>query len=225
MSTVSAQAPIQRPSIMARLRESTAAHHDQTESHPFPQDLVAGKLPLAGYVNYLAQMFLIHKPLESALAQWRDSSPHAPATRLVDSEQFKTPCLLNDLAWFSVDPASIVPAPATRRLMADVDRRAGSRPVSLLGMHYVLEGSTNGGKFIARAAQKAYGLATGAGTNYLDPYRDTQRQRWLQFKSAMDAAEFSAHDADEMADAAAAMFIAIGAIFDDLVRMAAEPVR
>lgn len=222
MSTVSAQAPIQSFSIMAHLRESTAALHDQTESHPFPQDLVAGKLPLAGYFNYLAQMFLVHQALESALAQWRDSNPHAPATRLIDSEQFKTPYLLNDLAMFKVDPASIVPAPATRRLVADIDCRAGLCPASLLGMHYVLEGSTNGGKFIARAVQKAYGLAPGAGTSYLDPYRDTQRQRWLQFKSAMDAAEFSAREVDEIADGAVAMFVAIRALFDDLVRMTVE---
>lgn len=209
---------------MAHLRESTAALHDQTESHPFPQDLVAGKLPLAGYVNYLAQMFIVHKALESALTQWRDSRSQASATGLFDLDQIKTPYLLNDLAMFGVDPASIVPAPATRRLVADIDRRAGFSPVSLLGMHYVLEGSTNGGKYIARAVQKAYKLAPGAGSSYLDPYGDTQRQRWLHFKSAMDAAEISAHDVAEIADAAAAMFIAIRAVFDDLVHMAVEPV-
>ena len=76
-----------------------------------------------------------------------------------------------------------------------MDRLASEQPMALLGILYVLEGSTNGSKFIARKVRPAYELpATGEGSAYLDPYGDVQPARWQEFKAAMDALNLPAAD-------------------------------
>jgi len=92
-----------------------------------------------------------------------------------------------------------------------------SEPASLLGLHYVLEGSNNGSRFIARGLMSAYGLAPGPGLRYLDPYGDEQRERWLAFRATMDEVGFSQEDSDRLLVAARQMFQSIVDISDDLL--------
>ncbi len=70
----------------------------------------------------------------------------------------------------------------------------GDDPLRLLGMHYVLEGSNNGSRFIARHVGRAYQLSTGPGLRYLDPYGDRQRAYWMDFKNAMGKFQFTGAD-------------------------------
>jgi len=96
-------------------------------------------------------------------------------------------------------------------------RIAASDELALLGMRYVLEGSNNGNRFIARAIRA--GLP-GAPTRYLDPYGEAQRPRWVQFKADMDAVGFEAGQQDRIVAAAQEMFAAIGALSRELADLA-----
>lgn len=83
-------------------------------------------------------------------------------------------------------------------------------------MHYVLEGSNNGNRFIAKAVRRALGLVEGAGDRYLDPYGDAQRGLWAHFKQRMDAAGWSGEEADAMVRAAQDTFDAVGALSEEI---------
>lgn len=203
-------------SIMLRLRESTAELHESVEKHPFQVSIMAGSLPRQAFACFLGQMWLVHHSLEAELRQHGKSVPAIDA--VVRNYQFKVDHLAADLEFYGVTPDSILPTPATQELVATIMRISGETPAALLGMHYVLEGSTNGGKFVAKRVSAAFGLAGPDGLRYLDPYGDAQRGYWQQFKSDMDAQEFTTKQQDMLVVAAKTMFAGIGAICEDLWR-------
>lgn len=203
------------PSIMERLKAETADLHAAAETHEFQKNLVKGELAQDAYARWLGQMFLIHRALERRL---RDlSAKHAGAAALVRERHMQEPYLREDLAHFGADPDSIAPLDATQRLIERIERAWMTDPVALLGFHYVLEGSNNGNKFIAKALQRALGLQPGPGLRYLDPYGDDQRAVWSQFREDMNAIDFDARERDAVVEAAKDLFRAIGELSSDLV--------
>lgn len=201
-------------SVMQRLRESTRDLHDAAEHHDFQRAFAQGSLPKGRYLSYLSQMYLVHEALESQLRKAAETSEAIRS--VVDERQYQVPYLVEDLEFFEVDPESIEPLPGTQRLIDDIERMA-SEPASLLGLHYVLEGSNNGSRFIARGLMGAYSLAPGPGLRYMDPYGDEQRERWLAFRATMDEVGFSPEDSDRLVESARHMFQGIVEISDDLL--------
>lgn len=170
---------------MLTLRESTASHHRRAEQHPFQRQMVQGALPRELYVQWLGQMHLVHAALEAHLD--RLVARHPEFKPIFNDERRKVAALRRDIAYFGA-PQNSAALPAAREFMDRMDRLAVAAPTALLGVLYVLEGSTNGSKFIARRVRPAYDLpATGEGSAYLDPYGDLQPVRWQEWKAAMDA--------------------------------------
>ncbi len=202
------------PTLMDRLRTRTAEAHTAAENHAFQQKFIKGLLSKDGYVNYLGQMWLIHRSLEGHLRIL--SNTFAAIKAVVREYQYQEPYLSSDLDHFAVDLATVSPTPETARLVAEIDRYAAEQPYALLGMHYVLEGSNNGSRHLARSIRHAYNLDTGQGDRYLDPYGSDQRPYWQQFKDDMNAAEVEPADQDAIETGATAMFTGIMRISDDL---------
>jgi len=200
--------------LMPRLKKDTQALHDAAEHHPFQRTMFKGRLPIEAYTAWLGQMYLVHSSLETGLIGARSRVPAIDA--VVTDEQLQVPYLLDDLAHFNIDPATIQPEPATSRLAERLSLLGKDQPLALLGHHYVLEGSNNGGKYIAMSLRKSYGLQPGHGDKYLDPYGPQQTQVWAAFKDAMTAQRFSNDEQDTLVNAAAEMFDAIRALSDDL---------
>lgn len=200
--------------LMERLKSETAAMHADAESHVFQKNLAKGELPRDSYVAWLGQMLLVHRALEGRLRQLRASKPNA--AKAVKDAQFQEPYLLEDLAYFGADANEIEPLGATARLISTIETAYRAEPLTALGFHYVLEGSNNGNKFIARAMQKALALSPGAGLKYLDPYGDEQRALWAAFKDDMNSVEFTPAEQDAIVGAAKAMFAGIGDLSTDL---------
>lgn len=200
--------------VSVRLKEETAEHHTAAERHPFQQSLVRGTVSRDGYIDYLGQMFLLHAALESHL---RAAAARVPAiAKVVRDFQHQEPYLRRDLAFFGVNPGSVAPTPQTSAFIATLDRVAAERPLALLGYHYVLEGSNNGSKYIAKAIRRTFGLGGQDGTAYLDPYGDQQQARWAEFKADLQACPLSNAEGDTLVRAASEMFEAIYRISDDL---------
>ena len=194
-------------STMLSLRESTADHHRRAEQHPFQQQMVRGALPRELYVRWLGQMLQIHAALEAHLDRLVVRNPQFKS--LFDDERRKVSALRADLTFFG-GAAPKASLPAARGLVGEMDRLAAIHPVSLLGILYVLEGSTNGSKFIARRVRPAYGLpATGEGSAYLDPYGDLQPVRWQEWKAAMDALGLPSTEVEQLTLAAQHAFDAV----------------
>lgn len=197
-------------SIMARLKAETQALHTEAEHTPFQQAFVAGKLPLPLYVDSLEQLLLVHRALEQRLERLRRTDERARA--VVQEYQFHEANIAADLVFFGRGMDDAPGAPETAELIAEIERIADKEPTALLGLHYVLEGSKNGAKYLAKAARHMFSLTDG-GLRYLDPYGDQQRLYWAEFKRAMDSAEFSPAEADSIVSAAKAMFRGITRLY------------
>lgn len=201
---------------MPRLRESTAELHESVEKHPFQVSLMAGTLSRQAFAEFLGQMWMVHRFLEAQLRVHRGTVPAMEA--VVHDYQFKEKHLVADLSFFGFELESVQATPATVRLFETIKNLSEQAPFALLGMHYVLEGSTNGGKFVAKRVSAAFGLVGPDGLRYLDPYGDQQRGHWQTFKQSMDAQDFNPEQQEMLVAAAKTMFSSIGAICEDLWR-------
>lgn len=201
-------------SIMTALRTTTASLHAEAEGGAVQQAMVRGELPLSDYTAYLTQMLHVHRILEAALRRVR---PHVPQIlAVVDDEQFQEDNLLADLDTFGAFEDETPALPAVLRYRRSVCWLESHRPLTLLGQHYVLEGSKNGAKFIAKAVRAAYALTPGVGDRFLDPYGDRQRVKWMQFKAAMDAATFTEAERGDVLTGAQEMFHTVIGLAADL---------
>lgn len=189
--------------VMARLRDETADLHHRAETQDFQQRMFRGGLERHEYAAWLGQMWHVHRALEAELERRRDVDPRFAAVR---AEHFKAERLAADLAALGAE----IPPPlaATGRLLERFAAAAVEEPLRLLGHHYVLEGSCNGNRILARRLLPALGLDAGAG-RYLDPYGERQREVWARFKSDMQEIDLSAAEQDLMVDAARELFAAI----------------
>ncbi|MFG0329958.1 MAG: biliverdin-producing heme oxygenase [Phycisphaerales bacterium] len=207
--------------VMDRLRVETRPLHEEAENHPFQKAFASGQAPKSQYINYLSQMYLVHATLETALTDAAESTPAIAA--VAHERQFQAANLETDLEYLGVaDADTIETLPATRRLLDAIDEIAELDPASLLGLHYVLEGSKNGAKFLARVIGKAYGLTPGPGLRYLDPHGDEQRPLWIRFRTDMAAVPMTDAQEDRIVLAAETMFRGMIEIFDDLDALANE---
>jgi heme oxygenase len=160
--------PNTSPSIMARLRDETKAHHERAENRELQRALGKGSLPRDEYAAMLGQRLLIHRVLERELRRLARSG--APFSALVDEGLFQESNLRKDLDALGLDPGGVNPNSATSRLIAAIEHSASQDPVALFGMYYVFEGSKNGARYLVRRVAATYGLKPGPGLLYLDPH-------------------------------------------------------
>jgi heme oxygenase len=200
---------------MLTLRESTATHHRRAEQHEFQQQFVRGTLPRPLYLHWLAQLLHIHTALEGHLDRLVARNPQLKS--VFDDGRRKVGPLRKDLAYLAA-PTDEPALPAARAMTERMEQLATEQPMALLGILYVLEGSTNGSKFIARKVRPAYELpVTGEGSAYLDPYGDVQPARWQEFKTAMDALSLPASDVAQLVTAAQETFDSIRELGSELL--------
>ena len=205
--------------IMRRLKSETSELHTMAEGRTLQRELARGALPRELYVAFLGQMHLVHAALEAAIS--RAAPGHRAFESVVRQHHHRQVHLRVDLEFFGVNAGTVEPVSATADVVTEIERIAIAQPVALLGMLYVLEGSTNGSRFIATAMHRKQGLAPGPGLLYLDPHGDLQKVRWLAFKRDMDDFGFNQADSDVIVDAAVLMFQRIADISDELATPAA----
>jgi heme oxygenase len=202
------------------LKEMTWELHKAAEGHRLQRSLLKGELSREMYATWLGQLLCVHRALESALRDLRERKP--AVARFVDDGRFQESRLEQDLRDLGVEIGQVAPLPAAKRLMAIIEMARAERPIALLGMHYVLEGSTNGGRFIAKALRQAYGFEGESCTRYYDPYGDSQRGLWASYKQEFDALEISDPERDAMVAAARDVFRAMSEIGDDVLSLEAR---
>ena len=172
--------------------------------------MVTGRVGPAGYGAYLSQLLHVHEALDHAAHSLAGRS--VSFARVWRSWHARAAHARADLATLGMQPQP--PSASTARFVEHIDLLAARGSVALLGVLYVLEGSTNGGVFIARALRRA--LPAGMGTTYLDPHGELQGRRWAEFKQCTDALTLSAGEQDLIVQEARATFIAIEGIFEEL---------
>lgn len=204
-------APATAAGVMDRLKISTAEHHTRAEARDLQRSLVRGTVTRERFGAFLGQMLLVHEALERALARAAEADARIG---VVPPEQRHSGRIREDLPAYGVDTDRLRPLPATAALVQTIESLAEATPMAVLGLHYVLEGSMNGNRYIATALRRSLRLEPGRGDRYLDPYGDLQRAKWLEFRAAVDRLEWTEPEVAAAIEAARAMFDGVAAISD-----------
>lgn len=160
--------------MMSRLKEATRARHEAVEGRLGLMRLTS---TLDGYVGALRSFYGLHRAAEKAFSRvsgW-------DAVGIAPDERRKAPLLEADLIRLGMTPAEIAALPPCSTLPPIDDMPAA------LGAMYVLEGSTLGGRYIARAVEARLGLTPGDGCSYFASYGARVGAMWRAFGAAVDA--------------------------------------
>lgn len=199
-------------SLAAFLRRHTWDLHQRAEKHPGHGALFRGRVPFDFFLDQSAQTLLVQRVMDAALSAARRDPVLAT---LVEDYHIRSSRLEADLVACGRDVADVRAMPPTAALLARIDR-ARAEPAVLLGVLYVLEGSTNGAGFIARALRRAFGESAEPALRWLDPHGDQQAQRWQRFREALDRLTLSEAQREMAATGARETFAWTIAVLDEL---------
>jgi heme oxygenase len=200
-----------RTQLGTRLKSATGEAHRHAESRELQRMLIQGRLPREVLAAYLGQLLLVHAALEDAVEGGCGGDPWlaafwCPGMRHSDR-------LRDDLRAHGLAPERVRPLAATEAILGSLtsDGAAG-----LVGALYVLEGSMNGNRFIARAMDRP-GASDRRGRSYFDPYGADQPARWAAFKAALDGLHMTASAEDRVVEGALRTFMAVAAMSDEVL--------
>jgi heme oxygenase len=195
--------------LSTEIRARTAALHSQVE--------VALGLPGAirtrhDYGAWLGRFLGLYAPLEHVLAAFPDwNSRNLALPSPSHSER-----LVSDLAALGVDPADLPRADST--LLPEMPTFAHA-----LGVLYVLEGSTLGGRLILRDVQARLGTAIDGATGFLGGRGEMAGAMWRGFRAALDS--FGNECPELRAEVVASAQCGFGAILDWFAPFRPAPFR
>jgi heme oxygenase len=152
-----------------RLRLETAVDHVAVEAG---MPLMVEDLDRESYVRCLRQAH----GLVAAWEEWSSGSAPDWMHSLLENRQ-RQGLLERDLAWFGV-----VQLDTARPAMPETKDDA-----SLLGSMYVMEGSTLGGRLIARHVERVLGLTAGVGDAYFCGHNQRTGTMWKEFCGVLQA--------------------------------------
>jgi heme oxygenase (biliverdin-IX-beta and delta-forming) len=206
--TTTDDSPLPIP-IMARLRAETRAEHAATEAIPFSASILDGSLTLDEYAAQLAAYLPVHDALEAAVAR----GAHPALQRVWDAHMGRVDLLRTDLAAIGMAgaPVDARTHAASESFAAWIRGLADERPVALLGVLYVLEGSTLGGALLRKHLATALSLGDD-GLRYYSPYGLHPKPHWVEFSARMNDLSLGEADADAVVGAAREAFLRIGLI-------------
>ncbi len=164
------------PTVSARieLRDATAAVHLRLHRVPVFAALAAGQLERNAYLALLGRLYGFHHPLEAAVAQ-------AGPPGLEPAQWRRAHLLRSDMAALGEADAAIDRLP--RHAAPDGDWS----PARAMGWLYVIEGSTLGGRQLARQLDHLLSASDAAGRSFLRAGTDQNHVRWRDFCTALDA--------------------------------------
>ena len=185
--------------LMALLKDVTRPCHEAVEARLGRRRFTES---LEAYGRTLRLFYAFHRPLEEAFAR----IPGWAGVGIDPQERRKTPLLAADLRRLGIAEDS-TPPPGAGPLPLPGDL------AEALGVMYVLEGSTLGGRYIRKQVQAGLGLTPGDGASYFDSYGDRVGAMWKAFGAAVDAFATTGAVRDAAVRSAVATFTAFDAWF------------
>ncbi len=204
-------------SLADTLKGGTREQHTRAERHSLMGRMISGTITPDQYAAYLRQMWHVQHALETGL-QSRMAEPAFAV--LVRPYHFHADRVKADLAALhaATDGPLLV---GTANFVSLIARGAADMRPWLLGVWYVLEGSTNGGRFIAKALARVFG--PGVAVSSIDPHGELTRERWQAWRAGLDSLTLSGSDREAIIDAAKQTFDAIYDLLDDVERATVSP--
>ena len=171
--------------IHNRLRAATQAEHQWLEDRARILERIGSP---DSRRRLVAQFHRLHADIEAAASPWL-----AELAGLEFAARRRTPLLAEDMADLGL------PIPASER--GSIEARS---PPEALGLMYVVEGSTLGGRVIRReVASRGVDMV---GLGFLDPYGDRVGERWRSFLAVLEGAVQTPVDTDAVVAGACAGF-------------------
>lgn len=196
------------------LKERTKEAHARAERHPVQARMVKGEVTREQYAAWLGQMLPVWRAVDAGLSALaaRDGRIaamlrpyHAHAERIAADLEFLGQC-----------GGCHPPHAATSRFVELIARAGASGGPDLVGVWYVLEGSANGGRFIAKALSRGLNIAGPEGLTSFDPHGERQRDYWQAWRAGLDAQMFGEAERDAIIAAASATFDAVYEVMEDM---------
>ncbi len=203
-----------RTSLMGRLKADTASAHERLHHTPYAQALSGARLPLESYVGHLRALAVVHSVLEEALSTSVD-----PAVKAVWQDNLrKFPLLQQDLRFFEPRVVADIKEAVEESLkLADRIRlQSVQQPPWLLGVLYVLEGSTLGARVLMPQVAKNFSLTGTEGLAYMRSYVQAVHGQWTDFSIRMNDLDLSPEERDSLIAGAQETFEAFASVFDAL---------
>lgn len=179
-------------SARIELRHATAAVHERLHRVPVFAALAEGRLDPAAYIGLLGRLYGFHDPFEAAIDQ-------AGPPGLQPAEWRRAHLLRSDMATLGQSDAAI------RRLPRHPVVGGRWTPAHAMGVLYVIEGSTLGGRLLARQLDRVV-PGDGAGRSFLLAGTGMGHVRWRDFCTALDHCGTDTASRAEMVDAAIETF-------------------
>jgi heme oxygenase len=141
------------------LRSATAEVHQRLHGHPGFAAVQAGTIDRAAYIALLRRLYGFHRPFEAAA--------HVAPER--------TRWLESDLAALGIDAAMQAALPRCAAF------GGGLAPDHLLGARYVVEGSSLGGRGMARQLDALLGTGVSAGRRFFSGHGPATGDAWRDY--------------------------------------------
>lgn len=152
--------------LLESLRENTRACHESIEKNRLLISLLEPDLSRENYVKVLQAFYGFYKPLEEMLLQNCNSTELKSAIE----SRLKTRLILKDLNILGQGEVSCLPL-CSQLPCAD-------RISACLGILYVCEGSTLGGRVIAKSLHAATGITAESGGAFFNGYGADTSSMW-----------------------------------------------
>lgn len=163
-------------SLRMRLKTVTKPMHDELENTELAGLLASGTIGKKLYVKYLQKLYSIHNTLEvkmQNMPQWKEYG--------IDIfQRSRRELILQDLASLSATPLSDE---------ADVELKVSLNFYTAIGVLYVLEGSTMGGRILSQRLAGIKGDDGISVTRYFEAYKDNTLGLWSEYCSFLDAVD------------------------------------
>lgn len=174
-------------SLADELKRRTAAAHHAAEHHALQQSVVRGAISPGGYAPYASRLWHLHRALESSVD--RACRAEGRLGKVMVERYRRAARFPEDLAalGLEVQPIEAVHSIALCSMTEWFETHARAKPIALLGVLYVLEGSTNGGMVIARVLRRAWNLQGEDSLRSIDPHGAHTREHWQAFRSSLDS--------------------------------------
>lgn len=159
---------LQQRSVMEQLRAATAQQHASLD-----------------HDSRIANKFTSHSGLALLLGRWygffatyeEKLAAVSPTWANLLHTRSKTPSLLTDLSTHGLDPSHQVLCDSLPPINNDAE---------MFGAMYVTEGSTLGGRYIARQLEQGLGLSNGRGYSFFLGYGERNGSMWHEFGSIVN---------------------------------------
>ena len=175
--------------FLNQLRQATSTIHEQVEALPLSRSLLSDEVSFRDYQFYLLCMKEVMEVYDRLiLPQIKSFLPDA-------DERRKLPALMSDLQFLN-EKAGFSP------LIQSFSKPIITSEATAMGMAYVIEGSTLGGRVILKHLQEKLDFDSLLGVSFFTGYGEKTGSKWKIFLDALTRYAIEKHQEQQIIDGA-----------------------